>query len=455
MKSHTLRWGSLYRLLRWAEQGHRGVRVGIFTEDYPTLEDRQISKISREFPPWIGELKATKTDGLGFYLADEYGGGVMLLRNLDDPQKYIGGEFAGIGVDELTRNEKPTFDALRGSLRWPGIADTYFWGATNPLGIGLVWVRDLWIERRFPPEMRELAPQFHFIKALPTDNPHLSPEYWSELRSQPPHIYKAWVEGDWYVPVGVMFEELQQAVHRVAAGHPAPDSSIEITGDWGYEHPAVALWVETPAVRKPVLRVYREYVTHRTSPVTWAQEVVRRSGQERIRRVLLDSAAWNRAQDGAASPAEQMFDVFAQARIALQPVEKKGTSTAGSRVHGWQLLHEYFRLRDGKPLLTVAENCTTLWTQLTTLVRGEPPQDIEDTAPGQVDDAATALRYFVMMRPLPSTVKPEPVVPDDDSHPGFHETGVRIRRPMGLPSQGAARPSFIPGRGPWREVGDL
>src|SRR5690606_34283710 len=120
-------------------------------ETYPELKDRQISKIQMEFPGWLGELKDTKADGFGFFLHEEFGGGAILLRNLDKPDKYQGAEFAAIAVDELTKTTYTTFNFLRGSLRWPGMTQTPFIAATNPGGIGHLWVKRLWIDGDFLP----------------------------------------------------------------------------------------------------------------------------------------------------------------------------------------------------------------------------------------------------------------------------------------------------------------
>lgn len=236
-KSKLLRWGLLYMLLRWfLEDGHRDVRVGLFSEDYPTLKDRQISKIAREFPAWLGELKTSTKEGLGFFLYEEWGGGAILLRNLDDPEKYQSAEFAGIAVEELTKQEKSTFDILRGSLRWPGIDHTFFWGATNPGGIGHVWVKQLWIDRDFPIEMKHIAKQFAFVQSLPADNPHLPQSYWDELNSLPEQLRKAWVEGLWDAFVGQAFMEWRDAVH-VKKVEP-PDGWMCTAGmNWGYSTP--------------------------------------------------------------------------------------------------------------------------------------------------------------------------------------------------------------------------
>ncbi len=430
-KSHLLRWGMLWKLLQWAQAGHRGVRVGLFSEDYPTLEDRQISKIQREFPPWLGHLGTTKADGLAFYVKPQYGGGVLTLRNLDDPAKYVGGEFAGVGIEELTRVQRSTFDMVRGSIRWPGLTDTFFWAVTNPLGVGLTWVRQLWIEREFPKELQALAHQFHFIRAFPTDNHYLTPDYWSELESQPDYVKRAWIDGDWYVPVGVMFSEVRPAIHQVPASPPGADSTLEIIGDWGYEHAAVALWIETTPEGRH--RVYREFVTNHTDPVTWATEVVARTGErERITRFCIDSAANQQPQTGTTSPFEQMVtEVFFKAGIPSQLVAKRKADNRTSREHGWHLLHQYVRVDSSRrPQLVIGADCPVLWKQLTTIVRGEPPHSIEDTAPGQTDDALTALRYWAMMRglPTPPGATPTPLY-NENRHRGFDYGGRRTRKP--------------------------
>src|SRR4030042_1336080 len=81
-KSYILRWSLIELLLYWFTQGHTGVHVGLFCEDYPALKGRQISKMKREFPLWLGELKNTQNEGLGFFLRPDYGSGVISLNNL-------------------------------------------------------------------------------------------------------------------------------------------------------------------------------------------------------------------------------------------------------------------------------------------------------------------------------------------------------------------------------------
>src|SRR4051812_47958715 len=60
-KSMWLRWTLLLLLVDWAARGHRNVRVGLFSKDYPTLRDRQISKIALEFADF-GEVTESQID---------------------------------------------------------------------------------------------------------------------------------------------------------------------------------------------------------------------------------------------------------------------------------------------------------------------------------------------------------------------------------------------------------
>lgn len=191
-KSRWIRWMSIYWLMDYyARYKLQGVRAGLFCEDYPSLNDRHLSKIKFEFPDWLGRFNEAKHE---FTLAPEYGSGVIAFRNLDDPAKYLSVEFAVIAIDEINRNPKTTFDMLRSRHRWPGIKDVKFIAGCNPLGEA--WVKNMWVKRMFPPDEKEQY-EFVFVPALPTDNPHLPKEYYKALESLPQEQRKAYLEGDW------------------------------------------------------------------------------------------------------------------------------------------------------------------------------------------------------------------------------------------------------------------
>jgi hypothetical protein len=228
------------KLLIWAEQGKVGVNVMLGCEDYPSLKDRQISKIATEFPGWMGTLQASKERGLGFHLHPSYGSGSILLRNLDDPAKYQSAEFAAILIDELTKNPERTFHILRGSLRWPGIEDVKFIGATNPHAC---WVRDYWIEKRLPEEMEGLEDQFVYVPGLPDDNPNLPPSYWDMLDTLPGALRQAWRYGDWYAAVeGLVYANFSE--DNITDEEPDPERPIELAIDDGYVDPRAVLFIQ-------------------------------------------------------------------------------------------------------------------------------------------------------------------------------------------------------------------
>ena len=191
-KSRWLRWMMIYWLMKlYDKYDIKGIRAGLFCEDYPSLEDRHLSKIKYEFPEWLGTYNGARHE---FTLAKEYGSGILAFRNLDDVSKYLSVEFAVMGVDEINRNKKPVFDMLRSRLRWPGIKDVKFLAGCNPLGEA--WVKNLWVKRLFPLDEQEQY-EFVYVPALPTDNPYLPKEYYKSLESLPEVQRKAFLEGNW------------------------------------------------------------------------------------------------------------------------------------------------------------------------------------------------------------------------------------------------------------------
>lgn len=398
-KSYWLRWYLVRRLLKWATDGRRGVRVGLFCEDYPALKDRQISKISVEFPEWLGDLKESKEQGLAFHLAEEYGGGIIALRNLDDPSKYQSAEFAGIGVDELTKNTVDTFNLLRGSLRWVGIEDTFFVGATNPGGVGHGWVKSYFIDRDYPPELRPLSDQFAFIQALPDDNPHLTKSYWQELETLPPQLAKAWRYGDWGVFAGQVFREFSRERH-VFRPHELPlDGTNYRAVDSGYENPFCTLWgrKEIGTGRWWVYReAYKKELTDRQQA-----QLIRdlTPPDEQIAMTFGDPAMWIRKN--AANLVTDAASEFGVMGVSLV----KGDN---NRLNGVRKVHRLLaNLPDGKPGLMISDDCPNLIRQLENLA--SDPKNPEDVDTKSEDHAYDTLRYLLTNARDGSSDKPKVV----------------------------------------------
>lgn len=241
-KSYWLRWYCVYRLLKWAAQGHENVRVLLACADYPSIRERQIVKVESEFPGWLGRYFSGERKE--FVLNPSYGGGTIKFGNLSDVGNYLSAEYALIAIDELVENKFSTFNRLRGSLRWPGIADVGFVGATNPESN---WVRDLWIEKHFDGDnyepLKDIADQFYFLSGLPTDNPHLDESYWQMLNTLTPSLKQAWVDGDWYAAAeGLVYSDFSQ--DNVTEQEPDPAEPIELAIDDGYIDPRATLFIQ-------------------------------------------------------------------------------------------------------------------------------------------------------------------------------------------------------------------
>jgi phage terminase large subunit len=250
-KSYFLRWILVRLLMTWFQtKGLKRVQVMLACEDYPSLKDRQLSKIGLEFPMWLGRSYSDHASyGRCFVLKDEYGAGVLCFRNLDDPSKYQSSEWAAIGVDELTKNDVEVFTHLRMRLRWPGLTDTecLFLGATNPGGIGHNYVKALWMDKNFPIEFIkpvDYRGMFAYVPSKAEDNPFLDAAYWQMLGTLPPHLRAAFKDGSWDVFVGQAFQEWSRTYHVVEPMKPlVPEGRpIFMTFDWGFGKPFSIGW---------------------------------------------------------------------------------------------------------------------------------------------------------------------------------------------------------------------
>jgi len=248
-KSYFLRWVAVRLLMKFFQRYDlRNVTVMLACEDYTSLKDRQLSKIATEFPAWLGTNHTDhKAYGRCYILAQEYGGGIITFRNLDDPSKYASSEFAAILVDELTKNLMEVFNHLRTRLRWPGIPDIecIFLAGTNPGSIGHGWVKQFWMDHVFPPEFIEpvdYRPYFAYIPSRADDNPYLTQAYWDSLATLPDGLRKAFRDGDWNIFVGQAFPEFgpRHVVKPMAVPKYAP---IYMVFDWGYGHPFSVAWI--------------------------------------------------------------------------------------------------------------------------------------------------------------------------------------------------------------------
>jgi len=399
-KSYWLRWYMVRTLIKWGKEYNlTGIRAAMFCEDYPTLKDRQISKMEVEFPRWLGEIKDTKTDGLAFYIDKQFGGHVLMLRNLDDPSKYLSSEFAMIGVEEMTQNEEMKFHRLRSRLRWTGIPEPKFIAATNPGGVGHDWVKKYFVDREFPDHEMERE-KFAYVPAKPTDNPHLAASYILTLQSLPERMRKAYLEGSWDIFEGMFFTEWDPNIH-VIDPFEIPESwprirGIDPSGRSGTTSAHLYSLSDDGTI----------YVTHEHFKAgldtdQHGREICAMSEGKDIKYTVIDSAAFSKL-----GMPESQAEIFERYGITgLVPADKH-------RIIGWNVVHQYLRPReDGQPRLKIFRNCLGLIKTIPKAMHdtrdGSNPEDVMDFWDGADHlDALDELRYVLQTVREQVAVKP-------------------------------------------------
>ncbi len=382
-KSYILRWALVKLLLLWAKAGHKGVRVALFCEDYPSLKDRQLSKVQLEFPDWLGKLADNNVQGMSFTLKPQYGGGIIAFRNLDDPAKYASSEFAAVAIDEMTKNNEIVFDQLRSIVRWPNISNTRIIGATNPGGIGHLWVKKRWIDRNFSENEPE-PEQFHFIQAFAKDNPHLSPDYVRSLQGLPEALRKAYLDGSWDLVEGMYFTEWRNDIH-VVEPYDIPSTWKKIRCiDHGRTAPTACLWGAIDYDGR--IHWYREYYASGVDADVNAQKIAELSIGEKYVFTVIDSATFANTGFGVT-----ISEIYQKNGVWAEPAPKE-------RLAGWNLFHEYLRGDDGIPRMVFFKNCENAIRTIPALIhysaeKGYSDKKIEDVDSRGEDHCADAISY--------------------------------------------------------------
>ena len=438
-KSYFLRWIAVRLLANYAKDfGLEYVQVMLACEDYPSLKDRQIGKMAREFPQWLGTMYVDhKEYGRCFILHKAYGSGVICLRNLDDPAKYQSAEFAAILVDELTKNDLNTFTDLRMRLRWPGIPDMscVFLGATNPGGIGHAFVKALWMDKIFPDEFLkpvDYSKTFGYIPSKAEDNPYLDDAYWAGLQTLPPHLRAAFRDGSWDLFKGQAFQEWSRSYHVVDPMyfehkdgkkrlHPE-GAPLFMTFDWGFGAPfSIGWWWIDSDGRKYRFSEWYGWSGSpnqgmRISDTEIAAGIIKREQIMGISTVeerlglkvynpqvsrLCDPTCFNKKPDyrgGGQMPSTA--EIFMNAGLILTPGDP-------SRALKYRQFHEHLKVPhddegkvNGVPMIQIYSDCSHFIRTVPALILDE--HNIEDVETDSEDHVYDEACHIMMRRPVKS-----------------------------------------------------
>lgn len=397
-KSRFLRWACIgLGMYYFAKYGIRNIPIGLFSEDYPTLKDRQIVKIKNEIPPFLGELVETKNEGHVFRGSKQYGEFLILLRNLDDPSKYQSTEFAAIAVEELTRNQENTIVELRSRLRYPGIEDVKFLGATNPGGPSHAYVKNKWVKPD-PTNLDVEQDRFFFVPAKFSDNKYLPKDYVNQLMSLPENKRKAYMDGSWDIFAGQYFSSWRDNLHVINPFIPYKESVIVGGLDWGRVdnfsfHLTEITKVEYEGTSFYRSKVFLEVYGKERTVDEWAREIKK---QLKFYNLTLSDVSWIRAdtQIFAKSLDGKAIDIYTQF-VNCDERFRKLKPANKDRIGGWENLQRWLSIApDGLPYLQITSNCAGAIRVIPSLIHDE--NKVEDIDQHGENDAADSIRYLHM-----------------------------------------------------------
>ena len=176
-----------------------GSRWCVVRKDGPTLRRTTIPSFWQTCPkPFFSPSRFNKTE----MLATASNGSQILFMPesiREDPflTRFDGLEVNGFGLEEAHELQEETyFKCIDRAGRWriDPMPSPFILKTCNP---HQGWLKKMYYE---PSVSGTLKPPYIFIRALPIDNPHLSPEYiqaLEELKKRAPHLYRKRVLGSW------------------------------------------------------------------------------------------------------------------------------------------------------------------------------------------------------------------------------------------------------------------
>ena len=415
-----------------------GLQVFWFRRTFPELEHSVLRMLARwGYAAVIGCR----------WRADKYelrvpGGSILTFahaKNMQEATAYLSAEINLLIIDERTTMPPEVVDMLYTRVRTgvPGVPVLGIRSATNPGDVGHSRVLTEYIEATAHGE-KEITDangrRRIFIQSCIGDTPQLGADYLKNLAGLPEKLRKAYLEGDWTVFAGQVFDEWRHERHVVRA-FTIPESWKRYTGtDWGFAKPWCTIWMAVDEDGRAW--VYRElYATQVGESEQATRIVAAEAGDERTAVRYADDAMWaGRGEE------RSIADAYAENGCHLTPAGKG----PGSRVARVQRLHSYLgeapacrgHRAEGLqtcPLLHVFPACANLIRTLPTLPHAKHgrPEDVDTDAEDHAYDALTYILVNLGGGPQ------YPVIEADQPSP-FE--GVEVLQPMG---NWAVRPDHL------------
>lgn len=375
-----------------------GIRIGAFRRTYGELKESLLAELAQfGFAAALG----ARWNGTEYELRFPNGSLIMYryAESVPDATRRQGGQYQKLTFDErnLTSPEVITF--LESRLR-TGRKDIPVLGirsGTNPGGVGHGASRDKYIDATNYGEKVVTDVRGRTVRFIPSklsDNPHVNPEYASDLLALPDAMRAAFLDGNWDAFAGAMFPELSRERH-VVQPIDLPSAWKRYNGvDWGFTAPWGVLWAAIDEDGR--VWIYREIYERQVGEAEQAKRILAAEQPgEWVSARFADDAMW--ATRGDAKP---IADVYADNGVYLA----KAGKGAGSRIAGWQRWHSYLaeapacphhRAQGWEqcPKLHIFSTCPEVFKEIRDLphaVVGNP-EDADSRAPDHLADAGRYL----------------------------------------------------------------
>lgn len=301
-------------------------------------------------------------------------------------------KFAGTSRHFVHFDEEPPQDIFtENTARLVDTGGSY-WITMTPVE-GMTWVYDTIYE----PGISEDS-GITVVEVSMTENPHLDSEAVQDfLDSLDPDERKAREKGQFVQLGGLVYKSFDTSMHVSKSGwRPSKDHLVVCSLDHGFHNPTAALW-HAVSQDGEVVTFYEHYVSGQTVP--WHAAQINRINQEVL----------NLQPDlYIADPSIRNTQPISGTSIHLEYLTRGIPFTLGNNdvVAGINRVSQYLKLRNGKPMWVITEDCPNLIKEMRRYrwktyasKKVANANNLQEEPHKKDDHACDAARYFFMSRP--------------------------------------------------------
>lgn len=338
-------------------------------------------------------------------------------KDLTSWEAYQGLELDWIGFDELVQFEKEQYDqigtrcrssdpVLRGMCKIRAVSNPMisYEGTSSLRFSSPTWVRDYFVDpaprggvvlvREI--EMSDGTVEKHarcYLPATVYDNPdkEFVRDYERTLRSKPPHIRKALLEGDWYSVIGQFFANWNPSLHT------CPPFSIPShwrkfrSMDWGFRSYGIVLWFAVDDEGDVWVFHELKFQNQVVDVVAgMIKAIERRYGLADHEESFLTGPADTQIKELRGESARSKEDIFADNGVYWDAADKRSLVNDAQRV--WEYLQGTID-QGPAPGVVIFSTCSDLI--MTLPMRQTDPKNPEKPVDGGADHSYDAFRYGI------------------------------------------------------------